>query len=172
MQSLLPTPILPTLWQIQQLQASHNEMAQEIMTYIESEPILKEAAHAKKLEENPEWALILGIGYDDSQKRSLIYKHLTKMTVELHRVTGGDAYKAKQLTDLMYMKVHAGEQRRLYSAEKEARHEHAMNAGIALSIGQFVQALHGAGGNGRYPDKIRQAQQVRQAQPRPARPLN
>ena len=34
-------------------------------------------------------------------------------------MTGGDATKAKQLTDLLYMRVHAGEQRRLNATEKE-----------------------------------------------------
>jgi hypothetical protein len=78
----------------------------------------------------------------------------------MRRVTGGDATKAKQLTDLLYMRVHAGEQRRLNATEKEVRHDHAVNEGIVLSISQFVQALHDAGGSGRYPDKVRQAQQV------------
>lgn len=32
-------------------------MAQEKVSYIESVPLLKEAAHAKKLDENPEWAI-------------------------------------------------------------------------------------------------------------------
>ena len=37
----------------------------------------------------------------------------------MRRVTGGDATKAKQLTDLLYMRVHAGEQWRLNATEKE-----------------------------------------------------
>ena len=53
--------------------------SEQIVTYVQSEPILKEAAHAKRLEENPEWALILGLGYNDGQKRNLIYQHLGKM---------------------------------------------------------------------------------------------
>ena len=51
--------------------ASQLKSAEEIMSYIESEPILKQAAHAKKLEEHPEWAVVLGLGYDDDQRHGL-----------------------------------------------------------------------------------------------------
>ena len=134
--------------------------ATKIVAYINSTPILKQAAHAKKLEENPEWTLVLGIGYNESQKNNGIYQHLKRMKTELQNVTGGDATKAKQLTDLLYTRVHAGEANRLNATEKAQAHDHAVNASIVASVAEFVQALHDAGGDGRYPDKIRQAQQV------------
>ena len=134
--------------------------ATNIVAYINSTPILKQAAHAKKLEENPEWTLVLGIGYNESQKNKGIYLHLKRMLSELQNVTGGDVTKAKQLTDLLYTRVHAGDANRLNATEKVQAHDHAVNAGVVASIAEFVQALHDAGGDGRYPDKIRQAQQV------------
>ena len=134
--------------------------ALNIMSYVESTPILREAAHAKKLEENPEWALILGLGYSDLQRRCLIYQHLGKMRDELKRITGGDALKAKQLADLLYQRVHAGETRRHDNVQKIVEHRRDVAEGIVLSLRQFVHALHDAGGNGHYPYKIRQAQQV------------
>lgn len=134
--------------------------SEEIASYIQTEPILKEAAHAKRLEQNPEWALILGLGYNDGQKRNLIYQHLGKMLTELRRVTGGDALKAKQLADLLYLRAHAGEQRRRDNVSKAVEHRRDLAEGIVASLRHFVQALHDAGGSGRYPDKIRQAQQV------------
>ena len=42
-------------------------MAERIVSYIETEPVLKQASHAKRLQDNPEWAVILGIGYNDTQ---------------------------------------------------------------------------------------------------------
>ena len=75
--------------------------AEEIMSYVESPPILKQAAHAEALEAHPEWQAIVGVGYREDQRRSLIYQHLGKLLTELRRVTGGDALKAKQLADLL-----------------------------------------------------------------------
>ena len=119
------------------------------------------------MEDNPQWTLILGIGYSDGQKHNTIYSHLKTMMTELQSVTGGDATKAKQLVDLLYTRVHAGEERRVNATEKAQAHEHAVNAGIVAvnagivaSITAFVQALHDASGDGRYPDKVRKAQQV------------
>ena len=142
------------------LEATQLTTAEQIMSYIESTPILKEAAHTKKLEENPEWALVLGLGYNDGQKRNLIFQHLGKLLTEVRSITGGDAVKAKQLSDLLYCRVHAGEQRRMNATDVACTHRHGVNAGIVASISQFVDALNHAGGDGRYPDKIRQAQQV------------
>jgi hypothetical protein len=56
--------------------------------------------------------------------------------------------------------VHAGETRRQDNVQKIVEHRRDVAEGIVLSLRQFVHALHGAGGNGRYPDKVRQAQQV------------
>jgi hypothetical protein len=44
---------------------------------------LKKEAHFRKLEGNPEWALILYLEYRDGQKRSLIYQHLHKLLDQL-----------------------------------------------------------------------------------------
>lgn len=146
--------------QISKLQNLLGGTSERIVAYINSTPILKQAAHAKKLEENPNWTLVLGLGYNDNQKKNTIYQHLHSMLDELRNVTGGDATKAKQLTDMLYTRVHAGESRRVNATQKEQEHEHAVNAGIIASIAEFVRALHDNGGDGRYPEKIRQAQQV------------
>ena len=61
------------------------------MSYVESTPILKQAAHAEALEAHPEWQEIVGVGYREDQRRSLIYQHLGKLLTELRRITGGDA---------------------------------------------------------------------------------
>ncbi len=42
--------------------------------------------------------------------------HLGKLLDEVRRITGGDATRAKQLTDLLYMRAHAGEKRELSKA--------------------------------------------------------
>ncbi len=75
------------------MEVAQHVAAEEIMSYVESAPILKEAAHAKALEEHAEWAEILGVGYSDTQRRDLIYKHLKRLLAELHHITGGDATK-------------------------------------------------------------------------------
>ena len=50
------------------------------------------------------------------QKRNLVYVHLGKLLNEVRRITGGDATRAKQLTDLLYMRAHAGEKHELSKA--------------------------------------------------------
>ena len=145
---------------VAELEAEQKIVATKIMSYVKSNSILKESTHAKTLEENLEWALILGIGYSDTQERNLIYQHLQKLRDGLNRITGGDALKAKQLADLLYLRVHAGEMRRKDNVKKVVEHRRDVAEGIVLSLRQFVHALHDAGGNGRYPDKVRQAQQV------------
>lgn len=135
-------------------------MATEILAYVESSPVLKEATHARQLEEHPEWALILGLGYNEQQRKNLVYKHLHKLLAELRRITGGDAMKAKQLADLLYLRVHAGEKQRVYATDAALQHRHDVNEAIVASVFWFVKAMHNAAGDGRYPDKVRQAQQV------------
>jgi hypothetical protein len=160
---------------VAELEAAQLTAAEEIMSYVESTPILKEAAHAKRLEENPEWALILGLGYNDTQRRNLIYIHLGKLLDRLRQITGGDATKAKQLSDLLYLRTHAGErraQRERDNVEKIVEHRRDVAEGIAESLRSFVHALHEAGGKGRYPDKIRQAQQVWGANTRSEPPVS
>lgn len=130
------------------------------MTYIKTTPILKEAVHADRIENDPEWALIIGLGYNDKQRRNLVYVHLKKLRDELRRITGGDALKAKQLSDLLYLRMHAGEKRQQDTMAKAVEHRRDVAEGIVGSVRQFVHALHDAGGGGRYPDKIRKAQQV------------
>lgn len=91
------------------LEKENFSVAQEILAYIHSEPIYKEASHTGLLESNPEWGLILGLGYHSkSQKNSLIYKHLQKLVAELKSITKADPAKAKQLSELLYRRTHAG----------------------------------------------------------------
>ena len=42
-----------------------------------------------------------------------------KLLTELRRITGGDATKAKQLSDLLFARTHAGEQRMIDASAKE-----------------------------------------------------
>lgn len=146
--------------QVADLEKMQHTMATDIMAYVRSSPILGERAHSKKLEENPEWALILGLGYNPAQKQGLIYKHMHRLLGHLRQITGGDVMKAKQLGDLLYLRLHAGEETRMYDMETAKNHRHDVNEGIVASIAWFVTALHNAGGGGRYPLKVRQAQQV------------
>lgn len=133
------------------------------MSYVESTPILKEAAHAAQVEEHEYWGQILGVGYTDMQRRTLIYKHLKKLLSALRKVTGGDTTKAKQLTDLLCCRLHAGERRRKNNVSNIVEHRRNVTEAIANSLREFVHALHDAAGSGRYPAKIRQAQQVSMA---------
>lgn len=148
------------MWQVRTLEHVQHVATEEIMSYVQSTPILKEAAHSKAMQEHPEWADILGTGYNDMQRRDLIYKHLAKLLAELRRITGGDATKAKQLSDLLYCRAHAGEQRRQDEVQKKVEHNRNVAVAIGESLREFVHALHEAGGKGRYPSKIRHAQQV------------
>jgi hypothetical protein len=145
---------------VSMLEEMQRTAAVEIMSYVESAPILKEAAHAKALEEHTEWAEILGTGYSDGQRRDLIYKHLSKLQKELHSITRGDATMAKQLSDLLNCRVHAGETRRMTATEKEVQHRRDVATAITASLRDFVHALHDAAGKGRSPGKIRHAQQI------------
>lgn len=82
---------------------------QDIASYIQSDSVLTQAAHAQRLQDDPEWGLILGLGYQKgSQKQSLIYKHLTKLLDSLRSITGGDAMKAKELSEMLFLRTHAG----------------------------------------------------------------
>lgn len=106
------------------------------------------------------WTLVSGLGYNDAQRRNLIYMHLQKLLQAMRTITGGHAMKAKQLSDLLHLRVHAGEHRVQSRLEKVNEHRRDVAEGIVESIRSFVHALHNAGGEGRYPDKIRKAQQV------------
>lgn len=108
----------------------HTNVAEHILSYMETQPVLKEAAHAKRLEENPEWAVILGLGYTDNQRRNLIYQHLGKLVNELRHITGGDALKAKQLADMMHLRVHAGEQREVDRVASIREHRRDIAEGV------------------------------------------
>lgn len=64
----------------------------------------------ERLEESPQLGFILGTGYaTKSQKRSLVYKHLSKLVQSLRKITGGDAMKAKELSELLAIRTHASE---------------------------------------------------------------
>jgi hypothetical protein len=103
---------------VAELERNEGMCAREIPSVVQSKPILENEAHFRKLEDNPEWALILYPKYGDGQKRNLIYQHLHKLLGQLRSITGGDAMKAKQLGDLMYLRLHAGEERRQDTVQK------------------------------------------------------
>ncbi|KAL1507762.1 hypothetical protein AB1Y20_007372 [Prymnesium parvum] len=134
--------------------------AEELASFIKLDPVLKQASHAQVLEEDPDFALVIGLGYVGAQKQSLIYKHLNKLKERLREITAGDAVKAKALSEMLYLRTHAGEKRVQSNAAKIVEHRRDIAEGIVDSIRRFVHALHDAGGNGRYPQKIRQAMQV------------
>jgi hypothetical protein len=103
---------------VAELERNKGMCAREIPSVVQSKPILENEAHFRKLEDNPEWALILYLEYGDDQKRNLIYQHLHMLLDQLRGITGGDAMKAKQLGDLMYLRLHAGEERRQDTVQK------------------------------------------------------
>lgn len=75
-------------------------------------------------------------------------------------MTNGDVMKAKQLSDLLYLRVHAGGKRKQDNIQQITEHQRDIAQAIVEALRSFVQALHDAGGKGRYPEKIRKAQQV------------
>lgn len=123
---------------VAQLEAAQQTAAEEIMSYVESTPVLKQAAHADALEAHPEWQAILGVGYNDAQRRNLIYQHLGKLLTELRRITGGDATKAKQLSDLLFARTHAGEQRMIDASAKEESRKRAVADAINLQEHKII----------------------------------
>lgn len=64
--------------------------------------------------------------YTEMQRRNLIYKHKAKLQTELQHITAGDPAKAKLLSDLLYLRVHAGERHR---ADVVAEHRRDMAEG-------------------------------------------
>ena len=62
----------------------------------------------------------------------------------LSRPTDGDATKGKQLSDLLFARTHAGEQRRLDGMAKAEAHRHQLHEAITLSLRDFVHAIHEA----------------------------
>lgn len=83
--------------------------SEELASLTTAEPIFQQASHAERLEESEDWALTVGTGYKKgSQQTSLIYKHLSKLMGAMRSITGGDAMKAKQLSDLLSFRTHAG----------------------------------------------------------------
>lgn len=80
------------------------------MSYMQSDGVHSEASHAQLLELDPDWALVVGLGYDNVQKKGLIYKHLKKLRDSLWVITHGDPTKAKALSEMLYLRTHAGAQ--------------------------------------------------------------
>lgn len=62
---------------------------------------------ASKLEDTPDLGFALGTGYTERQKKSMIYRHLSKLLVALRKITGGDAVKGRQLSELLHIRTHA-----------------------------------------------------------------
>ena len=118
--------------------------SEDVMSDFQSGDILKQTAHAKALEQHPEWKDLIGMGYSEPQRRDLIYKHLQKLLDLTRTVTHGDASKAKQLVDLLHHRVHAGEHRTGMGQAREKNNR--LNKGIMLSLSDFVHRLHDASG--------------------------
>lgn len=64
------------------------------------------------------------IGVEHQQRKNLVHKHLHKLLAEHRRITGGDAKKAKQLPDVLYLRMHTGEKRRVYATDAALQHRH------------------------------------------------
>lgn len=135
--------------------------AEEIMSYVESTPVLTQSSHNEKIEEHEQWRQILGTGYNNVQRRCMIYRHLDKLLSTLREITKGDATKAKDLSDLLFCRMHAGENvRRMDKVSKVMEHKRSVAQAIVGSLSDFVYALHDAAGKGRCPPKIQHAKQV------------
>lgn len=94
--------------QVTELEQRVYTIAEELMSMCKTDPVLKQQSHAARLEQNPEWGLVLGLGYSTSQKTRLIYDHVHKMLSHMRDITGGDAAKAKELSEMLYFRTHAG----------------------------------------------------------------
>ena len=143
-----------------ELESQLHKTTEFIISHVESDSILTQASHAQRLEDDPDWVLIAGLGYSDSQSTRLIYDHLNKLLAKLKDITRGDVTKAKELSEMLYIRTHAGERRVQDNVKKISEHRRDVSEGIVLSVRRFVHALHDAGGDGRYPDKVRQAMTV------------
>jgi len=140
------------------LQKSESELrylAEQLVSYKPVPGLLEQASHSNPFED-----AILGIGYNDTQRRSLVYKHTNKVAGYIRQVTGNDSVKAKQLVELLSVRVHAGEQLNLAKTDKVLGQWRRLTEAITDSLRAYVLELHDAGGDGRYPDKIRQSMQV------------
>lgn len=94
--------------QVSKLEEMHRALAEDIVSYIQSEPVLSQASHAQMLEHNADWGISLGLGYVGAQKKGLIYKHLSKLLEHVRAITSGDPMKAKGLSEMLYLRMHAG----------------------------------------------------------------
>lgn len=78
------------------------------MSYLQSDAELAQLSQKDLLERDADWALVIGLGYDANQKKGLIYRHLNKLLESLWVITHGDASKAKSLSDMLFLRMHAG----------------------------------------------------------------
>ncbi|KAJ1615622.1 hypothetical protein T492DRAFT_157330, partial [Pavlovales sp. CCMP2436] len=124
---------------------------------------LSQASHAAELVAQEGWDKVIGVGYSDTLKRDLIYRHLAKLLESLRKVTGADPIRAKQLVDLLHARVHAGEARHMSAASLAEQREQQLCAAVTGSLAEFVSGLYAAGGAGRYPDKVTKSMQARAA---------
>lgn len=94
--------------QVFQLENEHSRITEHIISFLESDSMLKQVSHADLLERDPDWGLVLGLGYDGVQRQGLIYRHLKKLVESLRMITHGDPMKAKQLSEMLYLRTHSG----------------------------------------------------------------
>ena len=86
---------------VHELEAEELQLAEQLLSHIHTDGPLKQASHAKALLDDANWQAVLGVGYRDDQKRSLVYQHVSKLMDRTREITGGDPQKAKYLVDLM-----------------------------------------------------------------------
>lgn len=94
--------------QVSELEHLQFMAAEKLASFLQSDSVLTQVSHASRLQDDPDWALVVGLGYCGSQKQSLIYKHLAKLLTHLRAITGGDALKGKALSEMLFLRAHAG----------------------------------------------------------------
>lgn len=70
--------------------------------------LLDSEALESRLQRDPNFALIIGLGYSNSQKRCQVYRHLQRLLEDLRSITQGDVRKAKYLSKMLFERTHAG----------------------------------------------------------------
>ena len=94
--------------QVNGLEKLQKITAGELLAVINSDSMLRQETHFARIEEDPQLALIYGLGYSPMQRKSMLYRHIKKLLTSLHHITGGDATKSKELSEMLFLRTHAG----------------------------------------------------------------
>jgi hypothetical protein len=86
---------------VRELEVAERQLARELLSHLPTDAAVREVSTAKALLGDPQWNAVLGVGYRNDQKKSLVYQHVKKLLDRTHEITGGDPLKAQYLADLM-----------------------------------------------------------------------